>query len=175
MFECYWPKDYLLSYTGYYLRQSSGQKLLFNIWLIEVVSKITASPQLKPTLSYCNYVIFKLLLLSVNLLLKFPGFFPGFPLNFQDISGIKPGRWGTSFLSPEFCTPAGRRTLFWAGERKNPGWSICAKFSATSKSVFCRIRNERFQGNPGNWLVFFTVCDEEIPWTAVMKNFLELL
>ncbi len=39
-------------------------------------------------------------------------FFPGFPLNFQDISGIKLGRWGISFLSPEFCTPAGRRTLF---------------------------------------------------------------
>jgi hypothetical protein len=55
-------------------------------------------------------------------------FFSGLPLNFQDISGIALGGWVISFLSPEFCTPAGRGTLFRAGERKIPGWARCKIF-----------------------------------------------
>jgi hypothetical protein len=54
--------------------------------------------------------------------------FSGLPLNFQDISGIALGGWVISFLSPEFCTPAGRGTLFRAGERKIPGWAQCKIF-----------------------------------------------
>jgi hypothetical protein len=54
--------------------------------------------------------------------------FSGLLLNFQDISGIALGGWVISFLSPEFCTPAVRGTLFRAGERKIPGWAQCKIF-----------------------------------------------
>jgi hypothetical protein len=48
---------------------------------------------------------------------KFPGYF-------QDCTR----GWVISFLSPEFCTPAGRGTLFRAGEIKIPGWAQCKIF-----------------------------------------------
>ncbi len=79
------------------------------------------TPHLKYQVCLCSYKtsICEQTLLSVNLLLKFPGF-SRFPLNFQDFSGFSLRGWGISFLGQDFCTPAGRGTLFGAGERKNP-------------------------------------------------------
>ncbi len=66
---------------------------------------------------------------------KISRFFPGFPLNFQDISGFSLRGWQNSFLGQEFCTPAGRGTLFGAGERKNPGWPMYKIFRCQQMGV----------------------------------------
>ncbi len=81
---------------------------------------------------------------------KISRFFPGFPLNFQDISGIKLGRHGGFHSSAQKFVPMQVVEHFFELEKERIQDGPCAKFSATSKSVFCRIRNERFQGNPGN-------------------------
>jgi hypothetical protein len=63
--------------------------------------------------------------------------------------------WEISFPSPDFCTSSGRGTLFPTGKRKIQDGQ-CAKFYP-QQWVFSQIRNERFQGNPGILLAFFTV------------------
>jgi hypothetical protein len=84
------------------------------------------------------------------------------PLNFQDISGI--GAPGVSYfiLQPGILYPF-RSRITCVLEIERIQYGLCAKFSANSKCVFCRIRNERFQGNPGNRLAFFTVCAPSLP------------
>ncbi len=74
------------------------------------------------------------------------------PRNFLDLAFERrflPLAWWES-------TPAGPGTLFLARYRKSPFWRM-RKILHYQQWCFSRIRQEKFQGNPGNLLVFFTV------------------
>ncbi len=87
---------------------------------------------------------------------KISRFFSGLPLNFQDIPRITLGG-GLFYSSARNFVPLQVLEYLFGLEKERIQDGLGAKFSATSKCVFCRIRNESFQGNLGIWLVFFTV------------------
>ncbi len=88
---------------------------------------------------------------------KFPGYFRAsakFPEYFRD---WRSGGGGFHSSALNFV-PLQVAEHFFELEKERIQDGLCAGFSANSKCVFCRIRNERFQGNPGNRSAFFTVC-----------------
>jgi hypothetical protein len=98
----------------------------------------------------------------VNLLLKFQGFFRAtakFPGYFRD----RTQGGGGFHSSARNFVPLRVAEHFFELEKEKIQDGLCAKFSASSKWVFCRIRNERFQGNPGNRLAF-------LQWTAIAES-----
>ncbi len=87
---------------------------------------------------------------------KISRFFPGFRQIFWIFPGLCSGGGGFHSSARNFVPLQVLEHLFEL-EKERIQDGLCVKFSATSKCVFCRIRNESFQGNPGIRLVFFTV------------------
>jgi hypothetical protein len=87
---------------------------------------------------------------------KFPGYFRAsakFPEYFRD---WRSGDGGFHSSARNFV-PLQVAEHFFKLEKERIQDGLCAEFSVNSKCVFCRIRKERFQGNPGNRSAFFTV------------------
>ena len=88
---------------------------------------------------------------------KISRFFPGSRKISRIFPGLLGGGGGGFHSSARNFVPLRVAEHFFELETERIQNGLCAKFSASSKWVFCRIRNERFQGNPGNRLAFFTV------------------
>jgi hypothetical protein len=85
---------------------------------------------------------------------KFPGYFHAsakFPGYFRDWRSVGEG----FHSSARNFVPLQVAEHFFELEKERIQDGLWAKFSTNSKCVFCRIRNKRFQGNPGNRLTFF--------------------